>query len=181
MAKARKQKLKTFKTAAGFDDAFVAAPSRRAALEAWGAGTDLFSAGIAEEVREPKAGSAEAKAAKAALATPGEVVRVRRGGGKDGPSPIHRKAAGRKKKRDPGSGSGMTKTLKAAVAKAEAALAALADKQASERAALAKEEEKLAKRRRALADRQARALGRAQAKLDAAKDKYRRALRERDE
>ena len=70
MAKARKQALKVFKTPIGFHDAYVAAPSRKAALEAWGAGTDLFSAGIAEPV------SSAGEAAKAALAKPGEVVRV---------------------------------------------------------------------------------------------------------
>jgi hypothetical protein len=88
MAKARRQKLekphstpspgrrrlKVFKTPTGFHDAYVAAPSRKAALEAWGAGTDLFSAGIAELAE------ADSEAAKAALATPGEVVRVRRTG-----------------------------------------------------------------------------------------------------
>ena len=40
--------LKVFRTAAGFHDAYVAAPSRKAALEAWGADVDLFARGIAE-------------------------------------------------------------------------------------------------------------------------------------
>ncbi|QNM82687.1 hypothetical protein H8M03_11925 [Sphingomonas sabuli] len=72
MAKAtRKVRLKVFRTAIGFHDAFVAVPSRKAALEAWGAGTDLFSLGAAEEVTD-------AKLMKAPLQTPGEVVKVPR-------------------------------------------------------------------------------------------------------
>ena len=38
-------KLKVFRTPIGFHDAYVAAPSRAAALRAWGADTDLFSTG----------------------------------------------------------------------------------------------------------------------------------------
>jgi hypothetical protein len=73
MAKAkRKQKLKVFRTSIGFHDAYVAAPSRKAALAAWGASTDLFARGLAEVVTEPSL-------TKAPLATPGEVVKVSRG------------------------------------------------------------------------------------------------------
>ena len=55
MAKASKAKLKLFKTVIGFHDAYVAAASQKAALEAWGASTDLFSAGLAERVDDPAA------------------------------------------------------------------------------------------------------------------------------
>lgn len=64
--------LKVFRTAAGFHDAFVAAPSRKAALAAWGADKDLFAKGLAEEVSDPALKGA-------ALARPGEVIRVLRG------------------------------------------------------------------------------------------------------
>ena len=37
------RKLQVFRTAIGFDDALVAAPSRKAALTAWGAEKDLFA------------------------------------------------------------------------------------------------------------------------------------------
>jgi hypothetical protein len=66
------RKLKVFRTAIGFYDAYVAAPSRKAALAAWGADADLFARGVAEEV-------GDAKLSKAPLAKPGEVVRVSRG------------------------------------------------------------------------------------------------------
>lgn len=69
---ARAQKLKVFRTAIGFHDAYVAAPSRKAALAAWGSDADLFARGMAEQVtdealeREP-------------LAHPGKVIRRLRG------------------------------------------------------------------------------------------------------
>jgi hypothetical protein len=73
MAKAkRKTKLKVFRTPVGFHDAYVAAPSQKAALEAWGSSTNLFSQGAAEQV-------SDSKLTKVPLEHPGEVVRVLRG------------------------------------------------------------------------------------------------------
>ena len=56
----------------GFHDAYVAVPSRAAALRAWGATTDLFAMDAAEEVTDPKLTAAP-------LAQPGEVVKQVRG------------------------------------------------------------------------------------------------------
>jgi colicin import membrane protein len=47
------RKLKTFQTSLGFYDLAVAAPSMKAALEAWGAGSNLFHQGAAKETDEP--------------------------------------------------------------------------------------------------------------------------------
>lgn len=69
---ARAQKLKVYRTVAGFNDAYVAAPSQKAALEAWGSDRDLFARGIAELVTDP-ALTAEP------LASPGVVVKHSRG------------------------------------------------------------------------------------------------------
>ena len=66
------RKLKVFRTPVGFHDAYVAAPSRKAALEAWGSTADLFARGVAEEVTDPAL-------TKAPLASPGEVIRLSRG------------------------------------------------------------------------------------------------------
>ena len=60
-------KLKVFRTTIGFHDAYVATPSRAAALRAWGATTDLFAMGAAEEVAQ------EALMAKP-LAAPGAII-----------------------------------------------------------------------------------------------------------
>ena len=61
-----------FRTMTGFHDAYVAAPSRSAALRAWGATTDLFAMDAAEEVTDPKR-TAEP------LKRPGEVIKQSRG------------------------------------------------------------------------------------------------------
>jgi hypothetical protein len=47
------RKLKTFQTSRGFYDLAIAAPSMKAALEAWGAGSNLFHQGIAKETDDP--------------------------------------------------------------------------------------------------------------------------------
>ena len=72
MAKARKQKLKVYRTPIGFHDAFVAAPSQKAALEAWGADGNLFAHGIAQEVTDPEL-------IEEPLANPGKVIKRIRG------------------------------------------------------------------------------------------------------
>jgi hypothetical protein len=66
------RKLMVFRTPIGFHDAYVAAPTKKAALEAWGTDANLFARGTAEEVTDPKLTAAP-------LARPGEVIRVSRG------------------------------------------------------------------------------------------------------
>jgi hypothetical protein len=66
------RKLKVYRMPIGFEDAYVAAPSRKAALEAWGAEHDQFARGVAEEVTD-------AALMKEPLARPGEVIRKSRG------------------------------------------------------------------------------------------------------
>lgn len=60
-------RLKLFAARQGFFDTVVAAPSRKAALDAWGVRQDLFKEGLAAETDEP--------AAKLALEHPGVVLR----------------------------------------------------------------------------------------------------------
>jgi hypothetical protein len=81
------RKLKVYRTAIGFHDAYVAAPSMKAALEAWGTDKNLFARGVAEQVTDPAL-------TRAALARPGEVVRVPRGSAAE-----HVKALGARPKR----------------------------------------------------------------------------------
>lgn len=83
-----KRPLKVFRTSIGFHDAYVATTSRKAALEAWGAGTDLFASGSAELVTD-------AKLAEAPLDQPGIVIRVARGS-----TAQHLAAAGKGHKRE---------------------------------------------------------------------------------
>lgn len=69
---ANKWHLKVFRTSVGFEDAYIAASSQKAALAAWGAKGNLFAQGGAEVVTDPAL-------AKVALERPGEVIRVPRG------------------------------------------------------------------------------------------------------
>ena len=60
--------LKVFRAHLGFYDTAVAAPSRAAALKAWGSRQNLFREGVASETQDPQA-------VTAALAKPGVVLR----------------------------------------------------------------------------------------------------------
>lgn len=62
------RKLKVFTTSAGFFDLAVSAPSMKAALEAWGAGANLFHQGFAQQTDDPAI-------VKATMARPGVVLR----------------------------------------------------------------------------------------------------------
>jgi hypothetical protein len=62
------RKLKTFTTSAGFFDLAVAAPSMKAALEAWGASSNLFHQGFATQSEDPEI-------VAATMAKPGLVLR----------------------------------------------------------------------------------------------------------
>ncbi|MCS3893357.1 flagellar motility protein MotE (MotC chaperone) [Bradyrhizobium japonicum USDA 38] len=62
------RKLKTYQTSLGFYDLAIAAPSMKAALEAWGAGSNLFHQGFAKETDDPDV-------VAAALAKPGVVLK----------------------------------------------------------------------------------------------------------
>lgn len=62
------RKLKTYQTSLGFFDQAIAAPSMKAALEAWGADSNLFHQGAAKESHDPDV-------IAATLAKPGVVLR----------------------------------------------------------------------------------------------------------
>jgi colicin import membrane protein len=62
------RKLKTYQTSVGFFDLAIAAPSMKAALQAWGSETNLFHQGFAKEIDDPAI-------VAATLARPGIVLR----------------------------------------------------------------------------------------------------------
>lgn len=76
------RKLKTYTTSAGFFDLAVAAPSMKAALEAWGSKNNLFQHGFAKVSEDPKI-------VAATMAHPGVVLR--RPVGSDGAFSEHAK------------------------------------------------------------------------------------------
>ena len=62
------RKLKTYQTSLGFFDLAIAAPSMKAALEAWGADSNLFHQGAAKE-------SDDADVIAATMKKPGVILR----------------------------------------------------------------------------------------------------------
>ena len=64
--------LKVYRTPIGFHDAYVAAPSQKAALAAWGSDANLFARGAAELVTDPAL-------TEEPLAAPGTIVKRLRG------------------------------------------------------------------------------------------------------
>ncbi|OWK30584.1 hypothetical protein [Sphingomonas mucosissima] len=150
-------KLKVYRTPAGFHDAYVAAPSQKAALAAWGSDANLFARGMAEVVSDPAL-------TREPLAHPGEVIRVARtmADAPDDPL-VPARATGRSKASSradrpapPAKPKPKPKPSRAAPDKAEAALEAAETRQAEERAQLKREEQELAARRRALDKAQAK-------------------------
>jgi hypothetical protein len=171
------RKLKVFRTPTGFHDAYVAAPSRKAALAAWGADADLFARGAAEEVTDSRL-MAEP------LAHPGEVIRVSRGD-----LAAQLKALGPKKKPARKRAAGPApepRPKKAAkpkppprrdkVDEAEAALDRARKKHDAERAELEKQRAAIERKLDALAARQDKELARLEAARDKARAAYRAAL-----
>ena len=70
------RRLKTYQTSIGFFDLAIAAPSMKAAAEAWGSDTDVFKKGFAKETDDPKI-------VAATMAKPG--VLLKRPVGSNGP------------------------------------------------------------------------------------------------
>jgi colicin import membrane protein len=76
------RRLKTYQTSSGFFDLAVAAPSMKAAADAWGSRTNVFKRGFAKETRDPAI-------VAATMAKPGVVLR--RPVGSNGPFTEHAK------------------------------------------------------------------------------------------
>ena len=74
------RKLKTYETSIGFFDLAIAAPSMKAALEAWGADSNLFHQGAAKQSEDPDV-------IAATMAAPGVVLK--RPVGSSGPFKEH--------------------------------------------------------------------------------------------
>ena len=158
------RKLKVFRTPIGFHDAYVAAPSRKAALAAWGSEADLFARGVAEEVSDPKL-------TKGPLAHPGEVIRLSRGD-----LPAHLKALPKRKRAKAPEPEPAAKPRKPKPppkrGKVDAAEAAVKELQARQ----AKEAQVLERQLETLRAKHTRDLAKFTRRRDAARKAYREAL-----
>jgi hypothetical protein len=176
---ARTAKLKVFRTPIGFHDAYVAAPSQKAALEAWHSDHNLFARGEAELVSDP-ALTAEP------LAHPGKVIKRLRGTTEEQMAalgPARRKTDRAPKKAAPTpERKAATKPKpkprpdRAPLDRAEAALADAEQRYARAHQAIIDEEKRLAQRRRALEKEQDTEVEKLKRELEQANAAYRDAL-----
>jgi len=168
--------LKVYRMAIGFHDAYVAAPSQKAAIEAWGSDKDAFARGRAELVDDPAL-------MQAPLAAPGTIVKRLRGTAEEqiaalGEMPARKvgaeKAEMPKPKREP---KPVPRPSRAALDEAEQALATAETEQAEARRELAEREATLAREREALGREQALERARLEARRDKADAAYEAAMR----
>lgn len=166
--------LKVYRTAIGFHDAYVAAPSQKAALEAWGADANLFARGVAELVSDPKL-IAEP------LANPGKVIKRARGSMAEhlAALPDDDEAEGRPASRRPARKAGKPKVRpdRRPLEQAEEALTRLEEEQAAARQELARREAALKRERQALEKRHATERKRLEQTRDDEQARYEKALR----
>jgi hypothetical protein len=182
------RQLKVYRTPIGFHDAYVAAPSQKAALEAWGSDANLFARGVSEIVTDPTL-------TREPLASPGKVVRRLRGSADDhfAALPKAKAKAARKAPADTDPAPTPTKAPAPAArpqpaprpkprpsrAKLDAAEEALdaADRQhRDELADIRRREEALAKERRAIEARQAGEVEKLTRRRTREKERYDRAV-----
>jgi hypothetical protein len=168
---ARMGKLKVFRTAIGFHDAYVAASSRKAALEAWGSDKDLFARGLAEQVTD------EALTAEP-LAHPGTVTKRLRGTADEqiAALPPDRPKTPRTAATPAKAGKRSSRPSRAPLDAAEAALDEAERRHEAALARIAARERKLAEEKRALRDHQQAERATLEEARDAAAAEYESAM-----
>lgn len=165
--------LKVFRTAIGFHDAYVAAPTMKAALEAWGADRNLFASGRAEIVTD-------ARLTKAPLADPGKVIKVLRGTEAEQFAELEKVAPRRAPAKRAAASEPPSKPVprpsRAALDRADKALAAAEARHDKALAALAEREAEMRERRRALERKRDTEIAALEEDRDRAKEAYDAAL-----
>ena len=177
----RQQKLKVFRTPIGFHDAYVAAPSRKAALAAWGSERDLFARGAAEQVDAPDL-------MKEPLAHPGQVIRRSRGSAAEQIAALGKTVSGRARKADEAKQAPrrvllcllvlfFLRFVWAPLERAQAAIAEAEARQRKDLAELEKREAALEKERARIERRHAAETARLEQAAGRARERYERAMR----
>jgi colicin import membrane protein len=158
---AGKLKTKTFQSSLGFYDLAVAAPSK-AALEAWGAGSNLFHQGFASETDDPDV-------VAAAMSKPGVVLK--RPAGSSGRFDEHSDLP-----MDLGSGENGTQREKRRPKPAKRTAPKISEREARKATAEFEKEQKKRRREEAAmakeSERREKAVAKAQAALDDAKAEH---------
>lgn len=167
------RKLKVFRTAIGFHDAYIAVPSQKAALKAWGSERNLFATGAAEEVTE-------GKPVAAALAEPGKLIKIARGTTDQHLAALPKKAMPRSAKvaAPRPARPKVPRPSRAELDRAEKAIATAETEKESDLATLDREIDDLTARRRAARQEHDRTIDRLKEEQEAARDRYERKLAE---
>jgi hypothetical protein len=159
------RKLKTYQTSLGFFEQAIAAPSMKAALEAWGADSNLFHQGAAKESQDPDV-------VAATTAKPGVVLK--RPVGSDGPFGEHAelpKNLGQDERKKPAH-KPSAKAKKSSAKPDKAADRKAAQAYERERQRREREEAKEEAARQNKRERQQQAVVKAQAALDKAEQEH---------
>lgn len=174
-------KLKVYRTAVGFRDAYVAASSQAAALRAWGTEKNLFSRGMAEVVTDPAL-------MEEPLSKPGDVVYRTRGSLKEQVAALGnlpRQKARNEARRDDASAPPQPpikrprpKPSRAKLDAAERAIGALEEQRAQAEAEMRQRESALAAQRATMEARFTKVIDRLKASERKAREAYDEALRE---
>jgi hypothetical protein len=164
-------KLKVYRTPIGFHDAYVAATSQKAALEAWGSDANLFARGVAEQVDDPELTAGP-------LASPGNVIKKLRGTLDEQLAALPSESAAPKKATAlrPSVRKRATRPSRAKLDEAEAALSAVQRRQVEEEQTLARKEAELLAERRKTTERHQRELDRMSERVKVARAKYEAAM-----
>jgi hypothetical protein len=169
------RKLKVFRTAIGFHDAYIAAPSQKAALKAWGSDRNLFATGAAEQVTT-------GKPAAAALADPGKLIKIARGTTDQHLAALPKKKAALKSAKPAAAARparpNAPRPSRAELDRAEKAIGTAETVKESDLTALDRQIDDLTTRRRAVRQDHDRKIDRLRTKQEAARDRYERKLAE---
>ena len=170
------RKLRSFVTSLGFFEQAVAAPSMKAALEAWGSVQNLFQQGLAKETDDPAI-------VRATMAKPGVVLKRALGSNglftenaqlpKTLPREMSNGEARPARDEKPSGGSGRPNVVSLADARAAKRAAEEFEKQ---RARREKEEEKKEAARKRERERHDAEVGKARAALEAARNRHDEAM-----
>jgi hypothetical protein len=165
------RQLKVYRMPIGFHDAYVAAPSQKAAAEAWGSDVAVFARGEAELVEDPALTAAP-------LAEPGKVIKRLRGTAEEqvaalGPS-LKRSTA--KASKPKAAVKPKPRPSRAALEEAEQALSEAQAEHEKALSDLARREAALARERSALEKKQGEELAHLQAQHEKARAAYQAAM-----
>jgi hypothetical protein len=172
-------KLKVYRTPIGFHDAYIAASSQKAALQAWGSDANLFARGVAEIVTDPKLTDEP-------LSRPGEIIRRARGTDAEHFAALPKEKRISKKSKRSGYDPDVSPVRhpkrppppRTRIEAAERAIEQASNRHRAEIVELAKREKELAAQRRKTETAQEREMSKLKRVLNQARNDYEKTLRD---